>query len=78
MPYEAEKELRAEIEQLRQEIERISELNMELRAEIERLLVAIRWALGEAPDEDGEWFGDACPPPETKYWWRAKLRRAVE
>jgi hypothetical protein len=48
-------------------------------AEIERLRTAIMWALGEAPDADGKWFGEAAttffrgrPAP---YGWRSHLRR---
>lgn len=48
-----------------------------LRAEIERLKNAIRWALGEQPDPQGVWF----VPPEVeskvprRYWWRSHLRK---
>jgi len=49
----------------------------ELHAENERLRAAIRWALGEAPDDNGAWFGDLWPEPQKArpFWWRTNLRR---
>jgi hypothetical protein len=49
----------------------------EARAEVERLTAVIRWAIGEAPDADGNWFADVRPPLEAKYWWRQNLRDAL-
>lgn len=51
-----------------------------LRAENERLRAAIRWALGEAADTDGVWFGDNRGSESEKlcrasYWWRTHLRK---
>lgn len=47
--------------------------------EIGRLRTAIRWALGEAPDEGGLWFGelveDAQEATLKRYWWRTHLRK---
>lgn len=49
---------------------------VEARAEIERLQVAVRWALGEAPDADGRWFGELQEDERRKpYWWRTHLRK---
>jgi hypothetical protein len=37
---------------------------------------ALDWLNGEAPDEDGQWFGDGedASPPRKRYWWRSKFR----
>ena len=42
-----------------------------------RLRAAIKWALGEAPDENGKWFGEDRPALEARYWWRTQLRAAL-
>ena len=68
---EGRNSIEVEVGALRAEVAR-------LRAEVERLRAAIRWALGEAPDVDGNWFGDETPPLEAKFWWRQKLRAALE
>jgi len=52
----------------------------ELRAEIARLTAALRWALGEAPDADGKWFGEVMPEQKDgerlpPWWWRKPLRK---
>lgn len=51
-----------------------------LRLENVNLRHAIRWACGEAPDGNDQWFSDVMP--ETKpgerpkpYWWRSHLRK---
>jgi len=55
------------------DVARAVDREMELRAEVERLTSAIRWALGydEGPPE--------FEPPENadkrRYWWRSELRR---
>lgn len=50
-----------------------------MEAERDRLLVAIRWALGESPDSDGKWFSeernDRDPGQGRRYWWRSHLRK---
>jgi len=46
----------------------------DLEADNERLRTAIRWALGEAVDDNGEWFGER-PEGAGAYWWRRNLRR---
>jgi hypothetical protein len=50
------------------------------QAENIRLRTAIQWALGEAPDEDGKWFGEVMPEQKDgerlpPWWWRKPLRR---
>jgi hypothetical protein len=71
-------EAAAEIERLRAALHGRIDVVTNLHMECERLRAAIRWALGEAPDADGIWFGDVRPPLEAKYWWRQKLRAALE
>jgi chromosome segregation ATPase len=70
--------MRAEVERLKAALHGRIEVATNLHMECERLRAAIRWALGEAPDADGIWFGDVRPPLEAKYWWRQKLRAALE
>lgn len=47
--------------------------------EIKRLRTAIKWALGEGPDENGMWFGDSKADlfegTKSRYWWRKHLKR---
>ena len=47
--------------------------------ELERLRMAIRWALGEAADDDGKWFAedrnDRPAGQGRRYWWRSHLRK---
>lgn len=65
------------------EIERLTERCAAYRGQVEegshqikRLRAAIRWALGEAPDADGKWFGDSPHSVDVpkRYWWRKHLR----
>lgn len=51
-----------------------------LRTENDQLRMAIRWALGEAPDADGKWFGEHMPEQKVgkrhrPWWWRKPLRQ---
>lgn len=48
----------------------------EAAARIEQLEAAVRWALGEAPDTDGKWFGDNPHSKDMpkRFWWRTHLR----
>ena len=59
-------------EKLRAEIERLA-------AENEKLRTAIKWALGEQPDSEGQWFSEErSDRPEgqsRRYWWRSHLRK---
>lgn len=59
------------------ELKRVREF---ARAEIEKLTIALKWALGEAPDAEGAWFGDNRGNEREKartapYWWRTHLRK---
>lgn len=71
--------MRAEIERLRDRAER-AEAAAENEAINNRdMRAAIMWALGEAPDVHGQWFGEKEPEvPEggrpRPYWWRTHLR----
>lgn len=65
--------LQQELRKLHAAVEQQADENARLRARVERLEGAIRWALGE----EGEW--DEEPPPiagkwRRRYWWRSELR----
>lgn len=66
-----------EVEHLAAQCADLLRENERLAAEIERLRAAIRWALGEAPDGDGNWFSnlDNEEGPHPPYWWRKNLRK---
>ncbi len=46
-----------------------------MKAEVERLRAAIRWALGEEPDSNGKWFGETYDEARARYGWRTNLRK---
>lgn len=60
-----------------------------LAAEVQRLTVelvnarhAIRWACGEAPDGNDQWFSDVMDEQKPgkyprPYWWRSHLRKVA-
>jgi NTP pyrophosphatase (non-canonical NTP hydrolase) len=60
------------------EIERLSAKWIEETRENDRLRAAVRWALGEEADKDGQWFGESRPEPskgqQRPWWWRKRLR----
>lgn len=70
-----EDDYKTEVARLTQERDETIVRSAKFEDECERMRAAIRWALGEAPDSNGKWFGDAVPPLEAKYWWRTTLRR---
>jgi hypothetical protein len=46
-----------------------------MNAEVEKLRAAIAWALGEQPDAEGRWFGEAYDEDRARYGWRKHLRK---
>jgi hypothetical protein len=43
-------------------------------------IAALKWLFGEAPDQNGKWFGE-CEPKDTtgkRYWWRSKFRAMLD
>ncbi len=60
-------------------IEELRAIVRDLTVVLERRNNAIKWALGEISDPDGQWFGERRPEQtrgiRRPYWWRKNLRR---
>jgi hypothetical protein len=39
---------------------------------------AVKWLLGEGPDDEGHWFGDAPAPRVGAFWWRSTFLKLLE
>lgn len=60
-------------------IGKLIEENKALTAEVDKLRIAVRWALGETCDPEGHWFGEVEPTyfrgKPAPFGWRSHLRK---